>query len=268
MEKVMYTVWKPATIDAEAFREILIGPLFEALEEVGIRGYRVCVSDAEACKSKLRVVSTRPQPDAFLSIWMNSTMPLRRDPIEDVIAEHVDRFHGYLVTESEPYPNTEHLPEKPGDRTFGMNQIVMLKVPNRISWEYWLETWHGSHGIMGMGTQSTFGYRQNVIVRALTYAAPHYDAFVEENFPEQSMTDIAHYHDSEGKKKEEWDPLIEKYYPGVKAAGDGRDGKERWEINFKILTDSVDRFIDRGQTSYIKPKIDCMPFSEYIMKGI
>ena len=268
MAKVMYQVWKPAELDAEAFRELLIGPLWNELEQVGIRGYRVCVSDAAVAHAKLKIVTTQPQPDAFLAVWMNSTIPLRRTPIEDVIRGHVDRFHGYLVTESEPLPNVDHLPSTPGERTVGMNQLVMLKVPPRMSRAHWLETWHGSHAIIGMGTQSVFGYRQNVVARALTYGAPHYDAFVEENFPEQSIADIAHYHDERGEKTEEWDPLIEKYFPGITAAGNGDGEKKRWERNLEIMQASIRRFIDYGQTEYLAPKIDCMPFSEYIMKAV
>jgi hypothetical protein len=41
---------------------------------------------------------------------------------------------------------------------------------------------------VAIDTQSTFGYRQNYVVRALTEAAPEVHAIVEENFPDEAMT--------------------------------------------------------------------------------
>jgi len=55
-----------------------------------------------------------------------------------------------------------------------MYQVVLLRKPPRLSHEQWLEIWLGSHTQVAIDTQSTFGYRQNVIVRPLTFAAPPY----------------------------------------------------------------------------------------------
>jgi hypothetical protein len=269
LEKVMYQVWKAESQTGEAFKKILIGELAAGLENNGVRGYRVCVADDHAASSRsVRIVNTKPQPDAFLSLWVDSAIRLRRVPIDELIATCVARFHGYLVTESEPMPNVDHLPSSPGERTPGINQLVMLRKPNRINYEHWLEIWLNSHSIVGMGTQSTFGYRQNIVVRPLTYAAPAYDAFIEENFPEESMHDLEHYYDQQGEKKAEWDGLIEANFPGVTAAGDGDEETPRWHRNIEIMQQSVDRFIDHGQTPYLEPKIDCIPYSEFLLKAV
>ncbi len=65
---------------------------------------------------------------------------------------------------------------------------MFLQRPRRLSEQQWLEVWQGSHTRVAIDTQSTFGYRQNVITRPMTYAAPPFDAIVEENFPQEAMT--------------------------------------------------------------------------------
>jgi len=141
---------------------------------------------------------------------------------------------GYLVTESEPIVNSKHVVAN-GQRTPGMCQVVVLRKPPRLNYEHWLEIWHGSHTQVAIDTQSTFGYRQNVIVRPLTYAAPPYDAIIEEHFPAEAMTD----------------PMV--FYDAV-----GDEAKRK--RNRKAMIESVVRFIDFD-------KMDCLPMSEYVVKS-
>ena len=141
---------------------------------------------------------------------------------------------GYLVTESEPIVNTKHVVAD-GKRTPGMYQVVLLRKPPRLSYEQWFEIWLGSHTQVAINTQSTFGYRQNVIVRLLTHVVPPYDAIIEEYFPAEAMTD----------------PMV--FYNAV-----GDEAKRK--RHEKAMFDSVVRFIDFD-------KIDRIPMSEYTMKS-
>ncbi|MBJ7385695.1 MAG: hypothetical protein JHC55_14535, partial [Mycolicibacterium sp.] len=50
--------------------------------------------------------------------------------------------------------------------------------------------WHVDHTPVAIATQSTFGYTQNTVVRALTPDAPHVSAIVEENFPIEATSDL------------------------------------------------------------------------------
>ena len=154
--------------------------------------------------------------------------------MEDAIQASVSRLAGYLVTESEPIVNTKHVVAE-GERTPGMYQVVLLRKPPRLSHEQWLDIWLGSHTQVAIDTQSTFGYRQNVIVRPLTYVAPAYDAIIEELFPAEAMTD----------------PMV--FY---NAAGD----EARRKRHEKAMLESVVRFIDFD-------KMDRIPMSEYTMKS-
>ena len=51
----------------------------------------------------------------------------------------------------------------------------------------WLARWHGDHTRVAIETQSTFGYVQNYVVRALTPDAPALNAIVEELFPVEAV---------------------------------------------------------------------------------
>lgn len=56
--------------------------------------------------------------------------------------------------------------------------------------ETWFARWHRDHTPVAIETQSTFGYTQNAVVRALTPQAPAVDAIVEELFPEAAISDL------------------------------------------------------------------------------
>ena len=96
--------------------------------------------------------------------------------------------------------------------------------------------WHGHHTRVAIDTQDNFLYVQNVVVRALTHAAPGYDAIVEECFPAAAMTDPHAFFD---------------------AVGDD----EKFQRNVAEMMDSCGRFIDFD-------KIDVVPTSQYVVKAV
>ena len=233
MEKVLYPLWKSDAFDADEFRGRLLNDLAPALLKSGVRGLRLSVADSEvAAADALRIENARPVMDAMISVWLDSSV--LRAPVEQLLAQHCSRLAGYLVTESEPIVNTQH-PAEVGARTYGMAQVVFLQRPRRLSQQQWLEIWLGSHTQVAIDTQSTFGYRQNVVVRPLTYAAPACDAIVEENFPPEAMTSRHAFF----------------------AAGDD----PTLAANSTAMMESCARFIDFD-------KIDVIPTSEYILKFV
>lgn len=231
MEKIIYALWKPATQSGDEFREKLRNELCPALVRDDIHKVRLCVSDSGVLGAKdYRMENSKPVADAILSLWVDTA--ISRAMIEDNLQKYTQKFAGYLVTESEPLVNRTYAPKK-DERTFGMNQVVFLQKPERLSFEEWIAIWHGSHTQVAIDTQSTFGYRQNVVARALTKDAPPCDAIVEENFPEAAIHDRAAFYDAEGK------PEL-------------RQERE------KLMMESCMRFIDFD-------KIDCIPMSEYVI---
>lgn len=233
MEKIIYPVWKSNTESATDFNRKLLGNVSEQLIKLGVRKLRVNVVDeAVALAEPLRIIASKPPIDGLISIWVDTA--IKRQPLEEVIEKAVTRMVGYLVTESEPIIDARTTVND-GERVPGMNSVVFLTKPSRLSYEDWLTIWHGSHAQIAIDTQSTFGYKQNVIVRPLTYAAPPYDAIVEENFPDEAMTDPQVFFD---------------------AAGD----EEKRQKNEQAMIESCMRFIDFD-------KLDRILMSEYVIKS-
>jgi hypothetical protein len=230
---MMYMVWKHDSDSEAGFRRKLLDELSPQLIGLGARGLRISVVDEDvAPAAPLRIECTKPPIAGIICIWVDTSV--RRRPFEDAVQAAVARMAGYLVTESEPIVNTKHaVPD--AKRTPGMCQVVLLRKPPRLNYEHWLEIWLGSHTQVAIDTQSTFGYRQNVIVRPLTYAAPPYDAIIEELFPAEAMTD----------------PMV--FYDAV-------SDEAKRKRNRKAMIESIVRFIDFD-------KMDCLPMSEYTMKS-
>ena len=232
MEKIIYALWKTDKQTGDEFREILRTQLCPELGRDDIHKIRLCVSDSDVAPAhEYRMENTKPVADAILSLWLDTA--IARTDIEKCLQQYSEKHAGYLVTESEPLPNRAHPPAQ-NERTFGMNQVVFLQKPERLSFDEWIAIWHGSHTQVAIDTQSTFGYRQNVVARALTPDAPPCDAIVEENFPEAAIHGRAAFYDAEGN------PALQ---------------QERE----KLMIDSCMRFIDFD-------KIDCVPMSEYVIR--
>lgn len=202
MEKIMYSVWGKAGESGNSLRERLLNQVAPQLLAEGVHKLRVMVVDeAVAAADSQRIINRHPQIDGMVSVWVDSAM--HREALEQVLALHVGRFEGYLVVESEPYPEerkrrAEQYQVPEGERTPGMCQVVFLRRPPRLTYEEWYRIWREEHGPIAYPTQSTFGYRQNTVHRVLTFDAPAFDAIVEENFGPEAIGDMDGFYDAKG----------------------------------------------------------------------
>ncbi len=116
MEKVMYHVWKADAVERDAFRDQLVGELPGKLSQLGVRVSRAAIyDDCIDMGTSVRVQSTRSQPDAVVSVWLNSANSFFRAGVDAAIDNVSARMFDYLVTESEPIHNDKY-PEEPGRR--------------------------------------------------------------------------------------------------------------------------------------------------------
>ena len=236
MEKLIYPLWKPEQKGADQFRDQMLKVLAPLTERAEVRGLRLAVADtAVADGEQRRMAATRPLPDAMVSVWLDAAAGGRLQ-LESQLEEVVSRYHCYLVTEAEPLVNRSHPPAEDG-RVPGMCHVVFLQRPPRLSEAEWLNIWQGSHTQVAIDTQSTFGYRQNVIVRGLSYAAPPLHAMIEQNFPAEAMASNHAFY------------------------GVAEDDDEGLARNAQAMMDSVSRFIDFD-------RIDVIPMSEYLLKPL
>lgn len=236
VEKLIYPLWKEADISPDGFREVLVEQLGRELSQSGdIHGVRVTVADsAVADAAGRRMESHTPVPDAVLSLWVDSAEAAAA--WEPMVDKCVSRKTAYLVVEAEPLVSQRQYPSAPGDRVYGMCHVVFFRKPAGLDREQWLDIWKGSHTRVAIDTQSTFGYRQNVVVRALGEGTPPCDAIVEENFPPEAMTSDHAFYDAVGD-----DALLEQ--------------------RMTAMMESCARFIDFEQ-------IDVIPMSEYVVKPL
>ncbi len=190
MEKLLYPLWKRAGQPVDALRDELLA-LAPALMEAGARGLRLAVADSDvAAGADLRQAKLCPAADAMVSVWLNSA--IYRQPLEALIAQHCDHFHAYLVTESAPLVHEQSLRQRMG----GWTQVVFLRRPEKLPESEWLDIWQGSHTPIAIATQSTFAYRQNLVVRALSEGAPVIHAIVEESFPNAALDSPHAFYDA------------------------------------------------------------------------
>lgn len=240
MEKVIYLLWRRPNDSSADFSQCLRGEVSEKLLALGARGLQVNVADAAVEPAAgLRMVCTRPQMEGMLSLWVDTAIEKFRRPFDVAIEAGVERMAAYLVTESQPIRNTRY-PAAPGERTAGFSQLAFLTCPPFLTHAAWLDVWHNSHTQVAIDTQSTFLYIQNVVVRALTHAAPVLDAVVEEGFPAEAMTSPQAFFD---------------------AVGDA----DKFKRNVQAMTESCRRFIARRWDDD-KILIDVVPTSQYVIQ--
>jgi hypothetical protein len=188
MEKVLYVLWAPSSRNELAAALVALEP----------RGLQINVVDEDvvpAWGGRLKVED--PPMEGMVTVWLDSATARSRSPYEEVLAGATSRMAGYLVTESEPLPNSTR-PSRPGERTWGFSQLAFLRRPEWLRPEEFVETWQRIQTTLAMETQSAFRYVQNVVARRLSADAPPWAGIVEECFPIEAMTDLHVFYDAVG----------------------------------------------------------------------
>jgi hypothetical protein len=200
MEKVLYVIAHPAGSVPADLTKHLVGPLSDALLDLGARNVQVNVADHDvSAAAGLRMAMSPAPANAVVAVWVDSATDHLRAPFDAAVRSVVDgaELSAYLVTESVPLANTAH-PAAPGARTPGMAQLAFLRRPDGMEVADWLEVWLGDHTHVALELQDTFAYVQNVIVRTLIPGTTTWHAIVEECFPAGAMSDPHVFFDAVG----------------------------------------------------------------------
>ncbi|WP_433714262.1 hypothetical protein ACQP2U_09135 [Nocardia sp. CA-084685] len=185
MEKLVFVLRRSDAEATESWCESLRTTVAAQLVDLGVAGVTVYVRDAEVQAALMRMVTLDPPIAAAVTVWVERSYGPEAAAAADLLAEFATATHGYLVTESVPLRLDDSVPT----RTEGFGNLAFLRKPAELTWEHWLGDWQGRHTTVAIETQSTFGYTQNVVVRAITPDAPAIDAIVEEQFPAAALTD-------------------------------------------------------------------------------
>lgn len=185
MEKVIITLRGAVGDDAWCSR--VRTEIAQDLLALGVPGLAVNVRDGPVRDSLMTLTTLDPPVVGFVSVWTEQSYGVQVRGALDRLRSECDRADAYLVTESVPLapPRTT-----PGSRTDGFANVALLRRPADMDPETWSTRWHVDHTPVAIVTQSTFGYTQNAVVRALTPGSPGIDGIVEELFPIEATRDL------------------------------------------------------------------------------
>lgn len=171
----------------EAWCTRLRTDIAESLLNTGAPGVAINVRDAAVNESLMTLTNLDPPVTALVTMWTDQCYGDQIRAATGLLGEVCEQVSAYLVTESVPLapPHTE-----PGARTPGFANVALLRRPAELDEATWLARWQNDHTQVAIDTQSTFGYTQNAIVRALTHDSPPISAIVEELFPMEATSDL------------------------------------------------------------------------------
>lgn len=185
MEKVIITL--RGTPGDEAWCTRLRTGIARRLLDTGAPGLAINVRDAVVSESLMTLTTMDPPVTAFVSLWTQQCYGHQIHTATELLSEICGDVAAYLVTESVPLSPP---PTGLGERTPGLANMALLRRPAELDQATWLGRWHGQHTQVALETQSTFGYTQNAVVRALTEDAAPISAIVEELFPIEATSDL------------------------------------------------------------------------------
>lgn len=186
MEKVIFVLRQPSDADTDDWSEQLRTAVVDKIRAADVHGLTVCLHDAAVRAASLRLVTLDPPFTAAVSVWVQQSYGPAIREIEAILTATSAGVHGYLVTESVPLPSPQPVP---GSRSTGFTNIALLRRPDDMPFDAWRQQWQGVHTHDALALQSTIGYEQNLVVRAVTDDAPVISAIVLEQFPASALTD-------------------------------------------------------------------------------
>jgi len=187
MSKVIFAAWGD-----DLPTRLRDGALHERLAAVGVRRVQVNVAD-DLVEGAMRIDHLAEPIGGFVSVW-----DVDAAPVAAVLAE-VATVAGYAVDERRRLDPPEHWD---GRRADGLANIAVLRRPAELDRAEWLRRWMVEHTAVGIRTQATFGYVQNIVEGSVTDGAPVVDGIVEELFPIEAVSDIHAFYGSGGDDAE------------------------------------------------------------------
>ena len=185
MEKVIIALRADDADDG--WIEQMRGPVARALVDLDLPGVTLNLRDEPVRDAVMTLTTLDPPVQGFVSLWSHQHYGEQVRAAVDLLTPMAEQVATYLVTESAPMPPAA---SPPGQRADGLANMALLRRPESLDTTTWLRRWLGDHTPVAIATQSTFGYVQNYVVRALGTDAPEVSAIVEELFPIEAVRSL------------------------------------------------------------------------------
>ncbi|MFQ5512955.1 MAG: hypothetical protein ACE5FG_00845 [Myxococcota bacterium] len=196
----LYVMWRRPGLSPESFTTALIHFVGPELRALGALDLVLYAADARAEAARAaRITRLDPSLDGTLSF--RPPCAAASEGIEAVLASCCGRVAGYVV-ERRVALATPKTDEAPGVPSAGLVMLACLERPDWIDPESWQQRWLEEHVSVALETQSTHLYVRNVVIRALTDAAPPWAGFVEEGFATEAVTSPMLWYDARGSPEQ------------------------------------------------------------------
>ena len=188
MTKTIFVLW--GTDLSESLHDT---DLHAQLAAAGVRRLQVNVEDGHVAGA-MRIDHLDDPIAGFVTVW-----DAEADLVAEVLRTVATSVHGYDVDERRRLDPPEAWD---GSRADALANVAVLRRPAELDRAEWLRRWMVDHTAVGIRTQATFGYQQNIVLEPLTSGAPPIDGIVEELFPSAAVSDIHAFYGSGGDDAE------------------------------------------------------------------
>jgi hypothetical protein len=180
MEKVVLPLWRSSNLDPadlDAWAHTLIPYLRDARE---ILGARVLVEAPEGAAMRYGAPVDGSVFCGLVSVWLASYQDL--ESVAGVLVDGpINRYDGYLVSESVVRGYPENMAMTPGERSPGLCQATIFDKNPAANDDEFFHVWHTMHRKTTLDLHPVRVYVRNEVVRSLTPDAPPLRGIVYES---------------------------------------------------------------------------------------
>jgi hypothetical protein len=172
----------------------------DVLTDCGATAVQINLDD-EPVREALRFGPGQPIT-ALVSVWLaDEAGEAERQAVLRAVSEASGEsdLHAYAVAER---VRLDPAPVPDGVRADVYAQVALLRRPDHLTREQYLEYWQLRHTPIAIRTQNTSAYIQNIVAEPLTTSSPELAAVVEEHFPMAALADPHEFYGSRGDAAE------------------------------------------------------------------
>lgn len=172
MQKRIYLVKKPASLSHAGFKARVLEQLIPSVLERNPVKLKLGIT--EEPPPRFGVLPLRPEGLAMISVWGEV------GDLTTLLQEIDTEAAGYLVEEAIPVAYARYW--KDGETSPGATLLTLMKRNPELSYDEFINEWHGRHTPLAMKIHPLWNYTRNVVREPAIPGSPEFDGIVEEHF--------------------------------------------------------------------------------------